>query len=394
MALIPLNNTWYEIIESESPGSISFKNGNFATANLTFLIDGTQLIQFINDVLGSARVVANSYIRRNIPASHPLFAQLYASKIVSVKGVAPNGQLDSKKSVEDSTYKYVDVTVPEFCVGYKQWKITVQYEARNYNVFTDNDIDKFAEDAEYYQPVYLSTGEITSSDIKTYRDHKEYLRYTNVIQQPKTEFLTYGVSNYYGINQTGSSPNYQPIQNQTAGSSQILIQKADVKFQWFFVPYEFCINNKNWNDAYNKINYSDFILADIGDDPTEELYWYRKGNILLKSVEVNKYQPYYPFDTLIFLGTSVSDYFAEYNKNIYCDIQFNFLYFDGKTLNTYEADDYVDWDFKDVNSFHNRLPDPNYNLWYYVESNNKPANASSIYWSYPTQNLFNFTPES
>lgn len=393
MAIIPVASNYYELIESESPGSITFKNGSFGVANLTFLVDGTELLQFIQDILGSSRLFANSYIRRNIPASHPLFAQLYANKIVSIKGVAPNGKLNSLSSVNSTTYKNVNVNVPEFCAGYKQWKITVQYEGRNYNILTDTDIDKFAQDVEYYQPLYLSSGEITESPLLEFRDHKEYLRYTNIVQSPKTEFLTYGVSNYYGINEAGATPEYLPIQNQTAGSNQILIQKADVKFQWYFVPYEFCINNKNWTDAYNKINYYDFILAELVE-PMEDLYWYKKGTLLLKSVEVNKYEPYYPFELLTFTGTSVSDYFAQYNKNVYCDIMFNFLYFDGTTLNRYPAADYTEWEFKDANSFHNRLPEPNYNLWYYVESNTTPAKASSIYWSYPTQNIFNFTPES
>lgn len=394
MALIPLNNTWYEIIESESPGTMTFKNNDSSYAYLTFLINGTELLQFIQDILGNARLVANSYIRRNIPASHPLFSWLYASKIVSIKGVAPNGKLDSTQSVDNTTYKYVDVNVPQFCAGYKQWKITVQYESRNYNILTDADLDKVSTDTEYYQPVYLENGDITESGVQTFRDHKEYIRYTNVIENPKTEFLTYGVSNYYGINKTGVSPDYQPIQNQTAGSSQILIQKSDVKFQWYFVPYEFCLNNKNWTDGYNKINYYDFLPVCINQDCTTTSNLYPAGTLLLKSIEVNKYDPYYPFDTLIFVGTSVSDYFKQYNQNVYCDIQFNFLFFNGNTFNTFPAADYVDWDFKNVDSFHNRLPDPNYNIWYYVESNNQKSKASSIYWAYPTQNLFNYTPES
>jgi len=392
MALIPVNETYYTVIDSESPMNITFRNDNSSYATITFLVSGTELVQFINDMLGTARLFANSYVRRTIPASHPYFGWLYASKITSVKGYSPDGALNSNSVVINTTYKYVDVKIPAYNVGYKYWKITVQYEARNYAVLTDANIDKFASDQQYFQPRYQNNGVIDISQPLNYRDHKEYLRYTTVIENPKTEFLTYGVSNYVGLNSAGVIPPYQPLNQQTVGSSQILLQKTEVKLQWFYVPYDMCINNKTWINHYNKINYFDFMLLDrIFDRQIKDFYLYPEGTLLLQKIDVQKYDPYYAFETVFLNTDSVSDYFAEYNKNVYADVTFNFLYFNQSNLNTITAGgNWNPFPFKNTRSLHNRLPDPNWNLWYYVETGPSPATSAPIYWAYPTQNLFNY----
>ena len=59
MAKFNLNDNWYEIIDSESPTTSTFNNSSSSSV-ATFLIPNTDIIPFVQDVLGSATLKNNS----------------------------------------------------------------------------------------------------------------------------------------------------------------------------------------------------------------------------------------------------------------------------------------------------------------------------------------------
>lgn len=408
MAFLPVGQTYYEILDSESPSTIQGTEKGGISAVMTFLVDGEDILKFIKDMLGSVRLFANSYLRREMPAMHPVIPACYASKIVQIKGYSPQGKADVTLVKDRTTYKNIDTRSPKYVGSYKTYKITVQFETRQYTICSDADIDKFARDKSFSMPVPQPSGN-WDHVIENFRDHNEYLRYTTWNMQPKTELLTWGQGNYVGINPIGAANNFVPIQQQTSGVRNILLQKYEVDWDWYFVPYELTINNKIWTDAYSKINLNPLYPISYRYNPKtkkfDDLYWVPEGTILFQKVEVKKYEPYYPFETIqLTQNSSVYDYFTEFNRGQYCDVRFKLLWFmqpDGLRI-PIGPNNVFPLPCKDTASWHNRLPDPVLNLWYYVES--QPATivqqnpkvivpnqaATPIYWSYPLENLFNY----
>lgn len=407
MALIPIGSTWYEIIESESPTQASFSSRNASTIVTTFLVDGTEIVDFVNDVIGTSRLVNNSHVSRTIPASHPLLPWLYATKITDIKGYSPNGKGSAQLYKDNSTYKNLETRSPEFVGSYQKYKVTVQYEARSYSIITDEDLVPFHERVGYSMPVRNARTRELSERRDEYLDRKEYLRYTSWNVQPVTEFLTWGAGNFVGINTDGEGivnnqgvfvPQFiRPVQQQTSGTKNTMIQKYDMEFKWYFVPYELTVNNAIWQDAYSKVNLGGFILISRRFDPRirqfVEEYLFPEGTLLLKKVEVTKYEPFYPFENVnLTQNSSVYDYFTEFNKNQYADVTFQFSYFNYSRQWRIPVGfgNIQNLDCKDPASPHNRLPDPVVNFWYYLESDPVAVRAAPIFWSYPMGNLWNY----
>lgn len=395
MPLVPIAETYYEIIDSESPLNYSFSSTGPATAVITFLIDGTEIVDFINDVLGTARMAANTYCTRTLPASHPALPWLYATKIVDMKGYSPNGKTDAQMVKDRSTYKGIETRSPQFVGSYAKYKVTVQFEARDYSVISDADLQPFYRDRNYPMPTKNPITGVVDERWDSFRDRLEYLRFTNWTVEPITELLTWGASNYVGINPPGANPPLLPVQQQTSSMKNILLQKYRLNFKWYFVPYEMTVNNAIWQDAYSKINLNDFVLiaTDVINRVPVDTYLFPAGTLLFKKVEVKKYEPYYPFANVdITANSSVFDFYTEYNKNQYCDVEFEFIYF--QQPNSYLIPigngNIQQRACKDPRSFHNRLPDTVMSFWYYVESDPDISKASPIFFSYPFENLWNY----
>jgi len=406
MALVPIGTTYYEIVDSESPTQASFSSTGASTISSTFLVDGTEIVDFIKDVMGNSRLVNNSHVSRSIPASHPLLPWLYASKIVEIKGYSPNGKGSAQLYKDNSTYKNLETRSPEFVGSYQKYKITVQYEARSYSVISDDDLKPFHEDVGYSMPVRNVRREV-SERRESYLDRKEYLRYTSWNVQPVTEFLTWGAGNFVGINSEGEGIQInqnlfarqfvRPVGQQTSGTKNTLIQRYDMSFKWYLVPYELTVNNAIWQEAYSKVNLDGFILIDRRFNPAlrvfVEQYLFPGGTLLLKKVDVKKYEPFYPFENVnLTANSSVYDYYTEFNKNQYADVTFEFSYFNYSRNWRIPVgfNNFQNMECKDINSPHNRLPDPVVNFWYYIESDPVAIRGAPIYWSYPMGNLWNY----
>ena len=396
MAVLPIAGNYYEILESESPNTLSFNVNGIGTGIITFIVAGDVILDFINDVLGNSRLVNNSFIRREIPASHPLFPFLYASRIVSFKGYSPDGKEDSALLQSLTTYKNIQVRQPPFVNFYTYYKIAVQFDSREYNVMTDAQIDKFRTNETGYLPAVNNVNDYVDEPFD-YVDRREYLRYTNFRMQPSSEYLTYGNYGYYVLTQGANGWEYQPLPDQTASAKNILLTKYDLNINWFYVPYEFTKNNLNWTNAYSKVNDRPMFKFNLNDLVAAEGALFSKGTMLLKEVKTKKYEPYYPFETVnINPNSSVFDYFTEYNKNQYCDVTFKFMlwdYPDGvKYIPIATPETYFQLQCKDPNTNWNLVADPKTLIWYYVESQRFPGNKKGrpIYWSYPMQNLWNY----
>lgn len=418
MAVQLLNDTWYEIIDDESPSTISFGTKQ-NSAYVTYIIKSSEILDFINDVLGYAYLFNNSYIKRVIPASHPIFPWLYAYRIFDIKGTKINGKLESSVVRSETTLKKIDAVYPPFVGSYEYYKITVQYMSRNYGVYSDDQLKKFwKENEKYYMPTYsyrkfgnnpaqLVVGERE----ETFTDRYEYGRYTNFNFQPKIDLLTYGNNNFwmkFGPEELAFDLGRErPVVQDSGGAQNIKIVKTLIDWNWYFVPYEFTVNNRNWVDAYSKIN-SDY-LYEI-ELPNSELIipLFQRGQLLLEKIEVKKYEPYYPFEQVnIDITSSVADYFKEYNKNQYADVKFKLIYFN------YPSDLFVlpnrnmynILQCKDEGSPHNTLLSPTDLKYYYLESSpaivNPPpppagfnfvpnVSGTPVFFSYPFGNLFNY----
>lgn len=418
MAVQLLNDTWYEIIDDESPSTITF-GATQNTAYVTYLIDPNEILDFINDVLGYAYLFNNSYIKRITSASHPLFPWLYAYKIFDIKGTKPNGKEQTILVRDKTTLKKIDAVYPPYVGSYEYLKVTVQYMSRNYAIYTDEQLKPFwKENQKYYMPTYsyrkfgnnpaqLVVGERE----ETFTDRYEYGRYTNFSFENTINLLTYGNSNFwmkFGPQEIAFDLGKEkPIVQDSGGAQNLKICKTFVDWNWYFVPYEFTINNKNWVNGYSKIN-SDVLyeLAFPGGDVVQPLF--NIGTLLFDRVETKKYEPYYPFEQInINFDSSVPDYFKEYNKNQYADVKFKLIWFqypdelyvppNRNMFNTLQC--------KDFTSPHNTLLSPTDLKYYYIESSpaliNPPpppaafnfvpnVSGTPVFFSYAFGNLFNY----
>ena len=388
MAIQILNNTYYNILESESNNTSVF-DGRESTSTITYVISQSQIISFINDVLGHAELKNNTFISRSIPASHPLFPWQYAYKVESIKGYRPDGKKVSSELKALTTFKNIDVDEPYFSGSYDTYKIVVRYVSRDYNVYDDKQLEPYYSTRFYYLP-FRNANDDWSEKIESYRNRKEHWRFVNTKMTPSVELLNYGGGNFWAKRQAGLPQDEAkefPISMENNGINNIKITKHNLDVNWFFVPFELTVNNSIWTEAYGKVNLYPFLD-------------YPKGTLLFKDVTVRKYEPYYPFSTIdIGPNSSVYDFYTEYNKNQYCDITFKFVYFTLPTgvITIPDPATYAFLQCKDVRSEHNLLVNPKNLQWYYVESSpqiaGNPANkkAAPIYWNYDHEHLFYYT---
>jgi hypothetical protein len=401
MAIIPLNQTYYEIIEAESPSKAIF-NYNDSYAYITFLITEAQIFTFFQDVLGYAKLQNNSYIDRpKIPASHPLYPWLYAIGIQDIKGVSSNGRQDSVRLQNATAYAKVKTLKPPYTGSYKEYKITVRYQSREYAIYDNEQLLPFRQNnAKTYMPIIIPgqfAGDWTERQ-DNFINRAEYCRFTNWSWAPEVQYLTYGGGNFWmkrnEIREVGGVAEI-PVSQEQNGTNYLRIARSKVNINWFMVPFEWAVNNEILLDSYSKINYEEFMF-------------FPKGTLLFTELDVKKYDPQFPFlDINLTINSSVYDYYTEFYKNQYCDVTFKMVYMsypDGTRVTT-NPQLYAPLECKDVNSFHNRALGPSSRLWYYIDS--KPAEpivnqdgdqvgwapskaASPIYWNYNFKNLFNY----
>jgi len=404
MAILPLNDTYYEIIDGESPTKVSF-NQREAVSYITFLVtqaqitgvqDGQTYRNFFTDVLGTATLKNSSYLSRTIPASHPMFPWLYAYRISDIKGVNANGRDEASTIKSQGPYADIQTESPPYTGSYSYYKVTVEFTSRNYAVYTDEQLNPhFKLNQDIWMPRRNpTTGQWTESR-DSFNDRFEYARYTTFNWKPDIQLLTYGGGNFFAKNAENVDKFDLPISNESGGSNNFKLVQTNVEWNWYYVPFEMSVRNRIWVDAASKINSS-------------AIFYYGKGSLLLKEIAVKKYEPFFPFSKVdLTQNSSVFDYFTEFNKNQYCDITFRLVHrsVPGGIVPQPNPDTYTPLNCKDVMSPHNRAPWPKDLVWYYLES--RPATGvpnpqgdivawepnstgTSQFFSYPFANLFNY----
>ena len=397
MAIININDNWYPIIDDESPNKTTF-DVDGSKSFITFLVKQTDLLKFTNEMLGYAQLKNNSYVTRKIPCSHPIFPWQYAFRLSQVDGFRPNGRQLAEEIKFNTSYKNIEVETPRYSSSYEYYKITVEFRSRDYMIYTDDQLKPHVKENQEYAMPYTEPSGKYSEYIDTFTDRAEYTRYTNFQIEPYVELMTYGGGNYFCKRETVPAGVAQefPISMDNGGNNYLKICKVKILWNWFFVPYEMCLNNQIWIDAYSKIN-------------KNQIYFFESGTLLFEKAEVKKYQPYYPFDTINLTATSTTyDYFTEYYKNQYADVTFHMLgfFFAGTNrVAPIDPNSYQQLMCKDVNSLHNRLMYPRDQLFYYYESKPclevfnqggfvigfQPNNfGTCTFYNYPYENLFNY----
>lgn len=399
MSVILVNEKYYELIDSQSPTAYSFTDGGSSTV-MSFLIPTDKLFDFIQDVLGYAILKNNSYLSRPvIPMSCPIWPWMYASAIADIKGISANGEELSTDVQENTAYKNIQTEKPPYVGSYKYWQVSVRFTSRDYAVYTDEQLNPHIRlNQKYYMPVRLNYEGDWGQNEETWIDRFQYANFTNWKYTPNIEMLTYGSGNFWqkrGIGIPLGTPKELPISNENGGSNFMKIVKGTISYNWFQVPFQMTVQNRLWNDCFSKIN-------------SEEFATFPKGTLLFTGVNVQKYPPNYPFETInLTAGSSVYDYYTEFYKNQYADVTFNFSYmnYPADTRFQQAPNTVFQLDCKDPQSFHNRLLYQGNRLWYYTES--APAiavrdgaggligyvpnqKAAPTYWSIPMGLLFNY----
>jgi len=351
----------YEMVDRTSPSKATFQTDG-GSATMDFIVDRSQLKNLVSGLLGKVEKSndGSGSLKRTLPAAHPYYDWMFASKINSIEGLQPNGRYDALNGMRDKSLNYITD-----CAMYLKYKITVEFEHRPYLMMTDEEIKGYrTPNAKWYYDL--------NDNFRPFDDCWEYSRFVDVESQPNVEFLSSPTGQFKFKTASGTPPHNNPISNQNGGGVQIRIIKQKVRMTWFFVPYTIAFA-ENVTAGFGKINQYDF--------------WnYPKGSLLLEGFEIKRYPP----PEQLFGNDPVNRHPAELKL---CDITFIFGCF------IPPADDVssdipsgAGYDKFKVPYGHNLLPRPGTIKYYYVESEpltSEPSVLSRpVYESYPMQRLF------
>lgn len=255
-----------ERIDRISPSKTSFSTGGGA-ASVEYILQRSQMGSFIRDILGAAAFTAQGNLNRYLPAAHPQYDYLYATRITGIEGIAPEGRLEAAPLQRILQNHFRDVAI------YTQYRMTVEFEPRPYLIETDENLNGLFEKKNYYYDFQ----DTTKKEIFT--DCKEYNRFLEISMETNAEFLT-SPTNVFQYRHGWCDGN--PVGATSGAGINVLICKPVIKMTWYFVPYEmvFC---KNITDALGRVNQYDFMN-------------FKAGSLLFKGIEVNKYAP--PFQLI------------------------------------------------------------------------------------------------
>lgn len=358
---MPTNDTTRnieEIFNSESPSRSSFQTDGGA-ATISYVIDRDKLGESIRNILGWVRKAGDGTgkIIRGLPAAHPFYDWMYATKISDIQGISPDGRF-----ISNQFQRQEQLFMRDF-VSYAKYKMSIEFQPRPYLIATDATIFGQQEAKDWY----YNLGNFTVK----FLDSKEYLRFTDIDVNFKTEILSSPQGQFKFVANVGQAPHNTPISNQNGGGVNIIVGKREVKITWFFVPYE-VVFGENIASGIGKVNQYDF-------------YGYPAGSLLFEGVEVKKYPPPYPniLPNPLANGPSTEKV---------CDITFVFscLQQTGNELGSGIPAINPVGRYK-IPYGHNLLPWPGDLKWYYAETS-APAGAAwsprPVYGSYPMERLF------
>jgi hypothetical protein len=339
-----------EKIATISPSKASFSTGGGA-ATMEVVIPRVSIGSYIQNILGSVEKAGDGSLKRKLPAAHPYYDWLYATRISNIEGITPDGLSEASNYQRIIQTHFKDVAI------YKYYKLTIEFEPRPYLIIDDASLAGQREQKVHYYNL--------ANDSTNYIDCKEWYRFVEISLEPGAELLTTAVNNFVFVT-TGASPNQVPVSNQNGGGVNITISKPVMKLKWYFVPYE-VVFSKNIEDALGKVNQYLFFN-------------YTAGSLLFKGVEVEKYSP--PYQAI-----AQSPLITRPESTRLCDVTFTFQLFSpspndvGTTIPARSG-------FR-VPYGHNLIPFPGDLKFHYAEMEaGYPAGGRPVYPSYPMEKLF------
>lgn len=337
-----------EKIATISPSKASFSTGGGA-ATMEVVIPRASIGSYIQNILGSVEKSADGSLKRKLPAAHPYYDWLYATRINNIEGITPDGLSDASNYQRIIQNHFKDVAI------YKYYKLTIEFEPRPYLIIDDTALAAFREQKLHYYNL--------ANDSTNYTDCKEWYRFVEISVEPGAELLTTAVNSFAFVTEGEGTPHGIPVSNQNGGGVSIIISKPTIKLKWYFVPYEIVFSS-NIENALGKVNQYDFFN-------------YTAGSLLFKGIEVDKYSP--PYQAI-----AQSPLITRPESTRLCDITFNFQLFApspndvGTTIPTRTG-------FK-VAYGHNLIPFPGDLKFHYSEM--QSPGGRPIYPSYPMEKLF------
>lgn len=359
---MPIENSareLHELFDRVSPSKASFQiDGGSAT--MDFIIDREKLGMMVSEILGSVYKASDGTGRltRKLPAAHPYYDWLYATRINNIEGLQPYGRQLGEDYQKDKSLNYIY----DF-VTYKKYKVQVQFEPRPYLMVNDDDLKGKADTKKWYYN--------TKDEFVEFKDPKEYLRFVDLECEPNAEFLSSPQGQFFFKTKDNSAPggaNPTPVSNQNGGGINVLVVKRKIKMTWFFVPYE--------------IVFSENVISGLGKVNQYDFYGFPAGSLLLEGTEVKRYPP--PEQLL-----KQDPINAGPVAQKVCDITFVFNSFMQAKRDL--SDKIPDSTKFKIAYGHNLVPRPGELKYHYVETN-YPSSAllgnRPIYESYPMERLF------
>lgn len=270
---MPTNTTTRRLAEAmakESPSKAAFQTDG-GSASMDFVLNYDEMQGIVSNILGSVKKSGDGGLERRLPAAHPYYDWLYASKITSIQGISPNGRLLATGA---GVQRQHQIFVRD-AVTYEKYRISIDFETRPYLVAMDSTIKSQQEEKTWYYNVQ-------DHSVK-FKDCKEYLRYLDIDCEQNAEFLSSPQGQFKFFRSDGLPPHETSISNQNGGGVNIIIAKRKLKFTWFFVPYQ--------------VVFQDQISYGLGKVNQYPFYGYPAGSLLLEGVEVKKYPP--PFQEFL-----------------------------------------------------------------------------------------------
>lgn len=253
-----------EFFDKESPSAASFQTDGGA-ATMELMVDGDKLNYLINGVLGYVQKAndGTGRIIRGLPAAHPYYDWLYATKISDIVGLRP-----TKRLIGSDFQRQSQLHMRDF-VFYEKYKLKIDFEPRPYLIATDETINGVREQKRWHKDL--------AGNFEFFTDNKEYLRFFDLECEPSAEILSSPQGQFKFFRTDNTAPHDTPISNQNGGGVGIIVAKRKLKFTWFFVPYEIVFANN--------------IAAGLGKVNQYGFYGYPPGSLLLEGIETKRYPP-------------------------------------------------------------------------------------------------------
>ncbi len=352
MAIETISKDMHELFDRTSLSKSSFQTDG-GSATMDFIVEKAKLGDVISGILGTVQKAndGTGMLKRVLPAAHPYYDWLFASKITNIEGLQPVGRALGESYQRDKSLNYIY----DFVI-YNKYKVSVQFEPRPYLMMSDDELRGKKRDVKWYYNL--------NDDFENFTDPCEYLRFVDIECEPNAEFLSSPQGQFLFKTSNNSAPNNLPVSNQNGGGVNLLIVKRKVKFTWFFVPYEI-VFRENVTSGLGKVNQYPF-------------FGFPAGSLLLEGTEVKRYPP--PSQLVANDPVNNSSVLSKL-----CDITFifNCMMQPTKDLSTVIP---AATGFK-IPYGHNLLPRAGELKYYYVECNFQNQ-GRPVYESYPMERLF------